>query len=171
MKNFYSSFSSPTPGIGRPYSSLLFPASARCQWPSSLLPFLPHAAHPRQPAGSGPMFPSRSRTAHGPSAPRGPAHRLARLACSTRTRPLSRCDLAPLVSAHPHSPRCRPHPSAVTIPFPSSPRSFPSLPHRWRMPVWKSTAPTLLQGKPLAPVWQAANQPRFPSFHTMPARL
>ena len=97
-----------------------------------------------------------------------PAHYSARRptqrAYARRTRRLpffSRCatgpasQLAPLVSARPHafypspSPRCRPHPSAATIPFPSSPRSFPSLPRRWRAPERQATAA-------VAPTRQAA---------------
>ena len=96
-----------------------------------------------------PLFPiSRARPATSPPRPTAPQPARpgpagapacsAQRCCSarptlhrTRSSPLSHCAADPI-----RQPR-----------LPSSPRSFPSLPCRWRMPDWKATAPALLYGK------------------------
>jgi len=116
---------------------------------SRIGPLLRGLAPARQPATAPAHYSARR------PAQRAYARRMRHLPIFSRCATGPASQLAPLVSARPHafypspSPRCRPHLSAATIPFPSSPRSFPSLPRRWHAPERQATAA-------VAPTRQAA---------------
>ena len=126
-------------------AGLLFPAPAHCSWPACAVapawPFLFRA--------------QRLRPQH--RGPAGAPARSALLGLHHRTsRPLSRCNLAPLVS----------RPPSHRLPFLSSSPFFPSSARRWRCHVRQAAAPV--------PTWKAPRShpsAPFPSLYATSAHL
>ena len=169
--HFFSSLPfQPSQGNGRPSIpslSLLPACSARpAGGPAALLPHRPTAPRPSSSAPAcyctGPLLgvlacSARLRPPHAPS----PLFLSLRYWPRSSARARTRFTLLPHRAA---GPTRQPPPSPFLLPH------APSLlcPADGARPNGKLPPPLLLQGKPPAPVWQAANQPCSPSIHTAP---